>query len=122
MWKQCLEGRSGAGCASGSVAGFTWQDALQRPGVVNGGGGFAGHTDWRLPNINELRSIVEEQCYGPAINLAVFPNDPSSVVWSSSPYASYSNYAWIVYFHDGYANLNSPRDLNYAVRLVCGGE
>ncbi len=76
MWKKCLEGISGQQCDSGSVLTFTWQGALERPGVVNGGGGFAGQTDWRLPNIKELRSIVEEKCYQPAINLNRFPNPP----------------------------------------------
>ncbi|MCI5228088.1 MAG: DUF1566 domain-containing protein, partial [Candidatus Electrothrix sp. AX2] len=72
MWKQCLEGLSGSDCATGSAESFTWQEALQQPGVINHAGGFAGYTDWRLPNINELISIVEEQCYNPAINLNRF--------------------------------------------------
>jgi hypothetical protein len=123
MWKQCVEGRSGAGCASGRVATFTWQGALQRPEDVNGGGGFAGHTDWRLPNINELRSIVEEQCWDPAINLILFPNDPGTYVWSSSPNAGNSNYAWGLTFFGGNAYPSGRRDdYSFAVRLVRGGE
>ena len=31
------------------------------------GGGFAGHTDWRLPNVNELQSIVNYGTFGPAV-------------------------------------------------------
>lgn len=85
MWKKCMEGFTGNSCDTGAAAAFTWQTALQQPGVVNSGGGFAGQTDWRLPNIKELTSIVEEQCYDPAINLTRFPNTPSSVVWSGSP-------------------------------------
>jgi hypothetical protein len=121
MWKKCLEGLSGNDCATGSAGIFTWQAALQQPGTVNAGGGFAGHTDWRLPNIRELRSIVEEQCSSPAINAARFPNTPSSVVWSGSPHAHYSHYAWLVNFHIGMSG-SFNRNNSCAVRLVRGGE
>lgn len=122
MWKQCLEGLSGSDCATGSASTFTWQEALQQPGVVNATG-FAGHTDWRLPNIRELRSIVEEQCYSPAINKTYFPNTPSdpdtpsSKIWSGSPVANLSDYAWYVLFHYG-DSFHGLRDTSYAVRLV----
>jgi hypothetical protein len=122
MWKKCMEGVTGnINCDTGAAATFTWQTALQRPGVVNTGGGFAGQTDWRLPNIKELVSIVEEKCYDPAINLTKFPNTPSSAVWSGSPYAGSSDYAWYVYFYDGLSYSNNRND-NYQVRLVRGGQ
>ncbi len=123
MWKQCLEGVSGTSCQTGSPSVFTWQAALEQPVIVNSGCGFAGYTDWRLPNIKELVSIVEEQCYDPAINLNRFPNTPSSGVWSSSPISSaYQSYAWFVIFDHGQsAMMNSDRNSSYAVRLVRGG-
>ncbi len=121
MWKKCMEGVTGNNCESGSATGFTWQTALQRPGVVNTSGGFAGQTDWRLPNIKELRSIVEEKCVDPAINLTRFPNTPSLVVWSGSPDANYSGGAWIVNFYYGISDVYY-RDYNYQVRLVRGGQ
>jgi hypothetical protein len=121
VWKQCVEGLSGATCNSGSAGAFTWQTALQQPGVVNDNGGFAGYSDWRLPNIKELRSIVEEKCVDPAINLTKFPNTPSSVVWSGSPLAGHSDYAWIVHFVNGYSYFVNRND-NLQVRLVRGGQ
>ncbi|MCI5218762.1 MAG: DUF1566 domain-containing protein [Candidatus Electrothrix sp. LOE2] len=122
MWKQCSEGQTfSIGSCNGSASTFTWQAALQQPGTVNDAGGFAGHTDWRLPNIKELRSIVEEQCSSPAINATRFPNTPSSYVWSGSPYAGNSVYAWYVSFDYGYSNYDFRVD-NYAVRLVRGGQ
>jgi len=121
MWKKCVEGVTGEQCDSGGAATFTWQGALQRPGDVNTGGGFAGYQDWRLPNIKELTSIVEEQCHNPAINLNRFPNTPSSVVWSGSPYANYSGYAWYVDFSNGDSYFNY-RNNYYQVRLVRSGQ
>lgn len=121
MWKKCMEGVSGDNCDSGSAGSFTWQTALQQPGVVNTGGGFAGQTDWRLPNIKELRSIVEEKCVDPSINLTRFPNTPSSVVWSGSPSAYGSDYAWYVNFGNGYSSIYN-RYHYFQVRLVRGGQ
>jgi hypothetical protein len=119
MWKQCLEGLSGSNCETGSADSFTWQQALQQPGTVNDAGGFASYTDWRLPNIRELFSIVEQQCYLPAINTTHFPNTPTSYVWSGSPYASptRTTRAWYVHFSYGHSDYDSRTD-SYAVRLV----
>ena len=120
MWKKCLEGVEGDTCESGSPTTFTWQDALKQPGVINNADGFAKHTDWRLPNIRELLSIVEEQCAFPAINLNLFPNTPISVVWSSSPDAYYDYSAWYIDFERGISS-NKYRNYIYMVRLVRGG-
>ncbi len=122
MWKQCEEGQSGAGCAIGSALTFTWAAALQRSETLNTTGGFAGHTDWRLPNIKELASLVERACDGPSINNRLFPATPSSNVWSSSPDASYSDSAWYVYFGNGYSSYYDYRDNYYQVRLVRSGQ
>jgi hypothetical protein len=117
MWMKCPLGQEGADCSTGSASTFSWKSALDTAAAS----GFAGHSDWRLPDVNELRSIVEERCYQPAINTAVFPVTPSSYFWSSSPHASNSNYAWLVYF--GYGN--SYGDYRYYgrnVRLVRSGQ
>jgi len=116
MWKKCSEGQSGSTC-EGSAATYNWQQALQQAQTVNNGGGFAGHSDWRVPNVKELLSIVEEQCVDPAINLTVFPNTPNFVFWSSSPSAYGSDYAWYVAATDGYADYDF-KNYDLYVRLV----
>ena len=117
IWKQCAEGLSGAGCASGRAATFTWQEALQHAEAAD----FAGSSMWRLPNKNELASLVERRCYAPAINERYFPSTPSSWFWSSSPYADYSRGAWYVYFLYGnvYGNF---KPFDGYVRLVRAGQ
>jgi hypothetical protein len=117
MWKKCSEGQSGADCSGGSAATYTWQLALQQAQTVNNGGGFAGYSDWRVPNVKELLSIVEEQCVSPAINLTVFPNTPSNLYWSSSPNANDSYSAWGVGFYSGYSYYSLKSNYSY-VRLV----
>ena len=121
MWKKCLEGFSGSSCENGSMETFTWQQALQQPEYINNGAGFAGYNDWRIPNIRELRSIVEEQCYHPAININLFPNTPDTYsVWSGTVHSTWSK-AWTVYFGFGDSYLELRSD-SFAVRLVRGGQ
>ena len=117
MWARCPEGLSGSACADGTVANFTWEAALIRARDSS----LAGYTDWRLPNIKELSSIVEERCSNPHINLAVFPNTPASFFWSASPEANSSYEAWSVRFYNGYAS-NGYRYAGYHVRLVRSGQ
>ena len=35
-----------------------------------GGSGFAGHSDWRIPNVKELQSIVDYERFNPAVGSA----------------------------------------------------
>ena len=121
MWKQCSEGQSGDNCSVGSATKHTWQQALQLTQTLNTSGGYANQTDWRLPNLKELSSLVEEQCYLPAINETIFPNTVSSSYWSASPFASSSSNAWSVIFYYGDDNTYG-RSFNLHVRLVRAGQ
>ncbi|MEI6209969.1 MAG: DUF1566 domain-containing protein [Desulfuromonadales bacterium] len=66
--------------------------------------GACGLTDgssagqWRLPNVLELRSLVNEQQGIPAtwLNTQVFSNVKKYFYWSSSTGASNADYAWLV--------------------------
>ena len=105
IWKQCAEGQSGTSC-SGSAKGYNWGAALRLAAASN----FAGHSDWRLPNVKELLSLVEECRIYPAINDNVFYNISSSNFWSSST-------GWYVEFGQGTTNI-SYKDYLLSVRLV----
>ena len=124
MWKVCSEGQtwqSSDGSCSGTATKHTWQAALQIPQTLNTQGGYADHTDWRLPNIKELGSIVELACYGPAINTALFNNTSYLAYWSAT-INNYSNdYAWAVQFTSGYRN-QERRIVSNHVRLVRSGQ
>ncbi len=122
MWKVFSEGQlwnSAHQQGPESAIRYTWQQALQRARDVNNFGGFAGHTDWRVPNIKELLSIVERQCTEPAINLSIFFNTPSfDYYWTSSPSINKNNNrVWVVYFGDGHSYSSSKNASNY-LRLV----
>ncbi|WP_394754218.1 DUF1566 domain-containing protein [Crenothrix sp.] len=125
MWKTCSEGQvwnSGTHACDYTVDTFTWQGALQQAQKLNAIGGFAKFKDWRIPNQKELYTLVEIQCYSPAINLKVFPNTGTNAfVWSSSASPDYNPPAWIVGFSDGSFSL---QDKSYSgqVRLVRAGQ
>lgn len=102
MWAKCAEGLSGSGCTTGLATSHDWDEALDLAAQSM----LANFQDWRLPNINELLSIVEQQCVRPAINLSVFPNIPVdqwglSDFWSATPYAGDTDASWYVRFTSG---------------------
>jgi hypothetical protein len=83
--------------------------------------GLCGANDWRVPDREALRSIVNYSTFNPAIDSNYFSNTVSSFYWSSSPVASNSSYAWGVNFVNGYDDdLNRNNYLR--VRLVRGGQ
>ena len=100
MWMRCSLGQEwdGATC-TGSAEEYTWREALEAVEALNNDGGYAVHTDWRLPNVKELASIVENRCFAPAVNGVLFPQTPASRFWSSSSATGSS--AWTAHIYGG---------------------
>jgi len=119
MWQQCNMGQSGADCTLGADSTYTWDAALQIVEQINTNDGFASYTDWRLPNIKELFSLVEVACSSPSINLTFFPNS-GLAYWSSTPANGTNGRSWILNFDEG-NNSTTDRNLEHIVRLVRGG-
>jgi hypothetical protein len=86
-------------------------------------GSVAG--DWRLPNVNELGSLIDWGGYAPAL-----PTDcplASSTglgdyYWSSTSMGYSADGAWRVGFYYGYGINGGGKSGNYYVRCVRGGQ
>lgn len=112
IWQRCSLGQAwdGAAC-SGAAVRHTWRQGLEAAAAAGPG--------WSLPNIRELRSLVERGCFSTAMNAEFFPGTPTSVgSWSSTTVAGYGGiYALAVDFTDGSGNGRAKNDTAF-VRLV----
>ena len=76
-----------------------------------------GKSDWRLPGVLELQSIVDYGGANPSINSTAFPGTNASSYWSASSDASDSTLAWRVIFNNGFVVAVSKTG-SYFVRCV----
>lgn len=134
VWKTCREGRSGADCSDGSNPTYTWDNAVSVCNALNNqnaGNGYAGRTDWRLPEFRELESLYRYNIGGnPAITTTAFPNNNQGVA-SPNFWSNTTSNAWPLngevgaidlQFRGGLSalNMNTQPSLSYLVRCVSG--
>jgi hypothetical protein len=113
-----------------------WQHALDFVEGINDGsysncGGTQPYTDWRVPNIRELHSLIHYGFLQPAVPCTAGPcqwveGDPfinleSEWYCSSSTPAGYSSFAWFVNMRDGYVSRAYKEGYYHQVWPVRGG-
>jgi len=79
-----------------------------------------GHSDWRLPTVEELFLLADRSRISPAIDTDVFPDTYNDWYWTSSDSKWGSSCAWFVRFDGGYADYGHRGD-DACVRAVRSG-
>jgi hypothetical protein len=111
---------------------YTWDNAFAVHIAGLNSAAFGGHTDWRLPNVRELQSIVNYARATPSVSPA-FNTGCSAICsvvdcsctapvahWSSSTLADNPMGAWLVTFGNGTVFAFGKTNV-FGVRAVRGG-
>jgi rhodanese-related sulfurtransferase len=109
----------------------TWQHALDYIAKLNTEN-YLGYNDWRLPNVNELESLVSAAEANTALwlntqgftNVQYFTeiqNRKYTFYWPSTTYANGTDSAWRVNLTDGWV-CATGKSVNYYVWPVRGGQ
>ena len=120
VWQACSVGQTWDGTngtCTGTAKTYSYTDAMKVKSD------FAGKTDWRVPNIVELHTLIDFKKTSPAINKSLFPQIPPDLSFLSSsvykPNISSGVYQWGVKFVYGEDYISSPGEVYY-IRLVRG--
>ena len=100
-----------------------WEEALEYAASLNNGSGTYGYTDWRLPNIKELESIVDAERINPALPQGhPFNNvQNNSWYWSATTNDDMKTAAWILYLLTGQVD-NQYKNTSHYVWPVRTGQ
>lgn len=147
IWMRCSLGQTwnGSTC-TGEASKHNWQAAQDAVAAMNRNGGYGGYTDWVVPHIEDLASLIhcntgfeatykipakrcgettiQEYCkegyQRPTIDQIIFPNTPDSWYWSASAFTYSDEDARLVGFFGGDTGGNAKGN-NFHVRAVRAG-
>jgi hypothetical protein len=95
---------------------YTWEEALSYCENLT----LAGYADWRLPDVNEIQSIVDYTRYNPAIDTTYFSNTMTTYYWSSTTRYGRDNESWAFWLNDGAMDAGYKSESYYVRAVRCG--
>ncbi|MFH1339327.1 MAG: DUF1566 domain-containing protein [Candidatus Omnitrophota bacterium] len=99
---------------------YSWPDASRVFIKKMNAKKYGGRSDWRLPNKDELRSIIDYSRTNPAVDTRYFSHCKTAFYWTSIPYRMQPPFVWGIFFGLGGGIPYTPSSLQY-VRAVSGG-
>ena len=96
---------------------YTWSNAQSQFIAGLNSAEFGGFSNWRLPDIKELSSLVKA-AGSPLIDAVWFPKNVPWYYWSSTSKAGETICAWFVNFGGGWVDYSSKSAESYYVRAV----
>ena len=96
--------------------GKTWQNALKYCEDLT----YAGYNDWRLPNKNELATLLNYD--KTAAPYSDFPDMPSNYFWASTTATNVATSAYMAGFSLGGQLGSTPKSNEHYVRCVRNAE
>jgi hypothetical protein len=94
----------------------TWQDAIAAVEKLNQRA--KGNAGWRLPNINELESLVDCGMHSPALPQGHPFESVQEFYWSSTTSMFGPDWAWALYLTKGAVGVGQKRGPHFAVWAV----
>ena len=76
-----------------------------------------GTNDWRLPNVNELKTILDISKYSPAID-GNFSSTENGAYWTSTSDIKNINKVFSVNFSEGITHSDEKSSVDYNIRCV----
>ena len=96
-----------------------WKEALAAVDELNRAA-LDRATDWRMPNIRELESLVDLQADSPALPAGHPFTNVRDVYWSSTTSVYEARYAWALYSRDGMVGVGFKPDTGFHLWPVRG--
>jgi hypothetical protein len=93
---------------------MSWHEALRYAAALELGGG----SDWRLPAVRELESLLDRRRYRPEMRPEV-PFRDRRTYWSATTFGHEGKAAWVVMFDGAYV-LSYYKTNHYNVRCLRG--
>lgn len=117
-WMRCSMGSEWENSACAGVPSrYEWKRGKQAVDEMNTEGGFGGYKDWRLPTLAELKTLINKQCFHPAIDSNTFADIQPTGYWASDMSKAFPEAASIVHFYHGEDYITSKTKTWY-VRAV----
>jgi hypothetical protein len=95
----------------------TWEEAFVS--IMRRNSETTGISSWRLPNINELESLVDSSTHSPALPSGHPFREVQEAYWSSTTSMFEPDWAWALYLTKGAVGVGQKSGKHFHVWAVC---